>query len=97
MKWLKNGVPLENSDVIEIIEDYEKEFHKVIFKKVHMNDMGDYTVHATNAEGESSTIVKLNPIGKFLLSFARTCASGTYSYLTTPISQKPFNSPCIKR
>lgn len=30
-----------------------------------MNDMGDYTVHATNAEGESSTIVKLNPIGKY--------------------------------
>lgn len=60
--WSKNGVLVQNTEFIEITEDYEKEFHRVVFKKVSMADIGDYELKGVNSEGETVVIAKLNGI-----------------------------------
>ncbi|XP_060806138.1 obscurin isoform X2 [Amyelois transitella] len=55
VKWSKDGYVIQpSSDRYEIVEDKPSETYSLVVKKVSMEDVGLYTITATNEHGEAS-------------------------------------------
>ncbi|CAG9826985.1 unnamed protein product [Diabrotica balteata] len=60
--WTKDGVVVQASDLIKIVEDKANKTYKLVFKQVLLGDEGYYKVTATNQLGDASSEARLKTI-----------------------------------
>uniref|UniRef100_A0A6P7G166 Obscurin isoform X7 n=1 Tax=Diabrotica virgifera virgifera TaxID=50390 RepID=A0A6P7G166_DIAVI len=60
--WTKDGVVVQASDLIKIVEDKVNKTYKLVFNQVLLGDEGYYKVTATNELGDASSEARLKTI-----------------------------------